>query len=670
MSLKKRILSLASAAALAATGLLAGMSASAIDDSTLLTNQGPFTGSGTYINTTFKSNYYEYDQFEITYKYNSLDADGTYADNEGVTQDVNYADTFDFVVFNTSWGGWEKTIVGQSSTPEIGTEYTATVNISDIEAKLSSGSPYGINLQTGAIGDTSVTVVSLKLKSSGTYTQQSFTANGTWVKSADDNSMTVTPASAAVVNANAYNIEFTAVNFSAWTNPTVKVTATYASAPSTYVQAEILVPTGALDDDGNEVYEAVDSNYIKPAAGEYTFATEIPTTVTKFLVCYDGATVTKVEVFDNTEGNVTTSVTGKTATEVASAMQPCWNLGNSLEAVDGDSTSATYGQVGEKFWGNPKTTKLLIQAVKNAGFNSIRIPVSYMNKINSNNTVDTAYLARIKQVVDYAYDMGMYVVIDMHNDGGYNIHNMWLDITKTGGEFTAIQTKFSAVWSNIATYFANYDQRLIFEGFNELMNGDYSSVPTQAQYDNINDLNTAFVSAVRNAGGNNTDRVLIVAGYNTNIAYTIAGFTKPADTGAANRLMLSVHYYDPDDFALKENGTSSWNADTEKAAIQTAINNIATFAAGKNMPVFIGEYGPIDKNNITARASYCYWLNYYAGYAGNVVTAYWDNGFTTTNGSGLFDRINNAVTTDGTTIISNIKNGFTVGKNAASGGDL
>lgn len=658
MSLKKRILSLASAAALAATGLLAGMSASAIDDSTLLTNQGPFTGSGTYINTTYKSNYYEYDQFELTYKYNSLDADGTYVDNDGVTQDVNYADTFDFVVFNTSWGGWDKTIVGQSSTPTIGTEYTATVNISDIEAALSSGSPYGINLQTGAIGDTSVTVVSLKLKSSGTYTQESFVANGTWVKSATDNSMTVTPASAAVVNANEYNIEFTAVNFSAWTNPTIKVTATYASAPSTYVQAEILVPTGELNSDGSEAYEAVDANYIQPAAGTYTFATEIPTTATKFLVCYDGATVTKVEVFDNTEGNVTTSVTGKTATEVASSMQPCWNLGNSLEAVDGDSSSSTYGQVGEKFWGNPKTTKLLIQAVKAAGFNSIRIPVSYMNKINSDNTVDDAYLARIKQVVDYAYDMGMYVVIDMHNDGGYGVHNMWLDITKTGSEFTAIQTKFAAVWGDIATYFANYDQRLIFEGFNELMNGSYSSAPTTEQYANVNALNTAFVSAVRAAGGSNTDRVLIVAGYNTNIDHTINGFTKPDDS-ATNRLMLSVHYYDPYNFALNENGTSSWNADTEKATIQTAIEDIAGFAADNNMPVFIGEYGPIDKNNTTARATYCYWLNYYAAGCTDtkVITAYWDNGFTTTNGSGLFDRTNNVVTTTGTTIINFIKAG-------------
>lgn len=123
--------------------------------------------------------------------------------------------------------------------------------------------------------------------------------------------------------------------------------------------------------------------------------------------------------------------------------------------------------------------------------------------------------------------------------------------------------------------------------------------------------------------------------------------------------MLSVHYYDPYNFALNENGTSSWDADTEKAAIQTAINNIATFAAGKDMPVFIGEYGPIDKNNTTARATYCYWLNYYAASCTNakVITAYWDNGFTTTNGSGLFDRNNNVVTATGTTIINFIKAG-------------
>ena len=101
--------------------------------------------------------------------------------------------------------------------------------------------------------------------------------------------------------------------------------------------------------------------------------------------------------------------------------------------------------------------------------------------------------------------MGMYVVIDMHNDGGTGVQGMWLDITKTGSEFEAIKTKYSTVWSDIADYFKDYDQRLIFEGFNELNNGSYTNAPTPEQLCNVNTLNNAFVSAVRNAGGKNTE---------------------------------------------------------------------------------------------------------------------------------------------------------------------
>lgn len=662
MKMTKKFISAASAAALAVTGF-AGTGASAADEMTVLSNSGPYTGSGTYISTHFKSDYYQYDKFEITYKFNSLDADGVYVDNNGETQSVDYADTFDFLVFNTGWGGWNNTPVGQSATPDINTEYTSTVDISVIEEALgTNGTPYGINLQTGAIGDTSVTVVSLKLKKSGTYVQQDFTAEGSWVKGSASNNMTVAPSGAAVVNANEYNIEFSAVDFSSWKNPTVKVTATYDTLTE-YKQAEILIPTGEKDSAGNDIYEAVDSNYIKPDAGTYTFATEIPATATKFLVCYDGATVTKVEVFNNTAGDTVKSVTNKTAAQVAEDMGVAWNLGNALESVDGDSSSATYGQVGEKFWGNPKTTKCLIQAVKAQGFNTVRVPVSYINMIESDNTVNDNYLKRVKQVVDYAYDMGMYVVIDMHSDGGNGIVSKWIDITKTGSEFTAINNKFAAVWYDIADYFKDYDQKLVFEGFNELMNGDYNAAPTADQLSNVNTLNQTFVSTVRSAGGNNAGRILIVAGYNTNIAYTISGFTKPEDS---DKLMLSVHYYDPYDFTLNESGTASWSNAVNGDQMSADIYSISEFAAGEkiNMPVFIGEYSPINKNNTAVRAEYCYWLNYYAAYYGNIVTAYWDNGFDETNGSGLFDRINNTAESEMSVIITNIINGRTNGMNA------
>ena len=247
----------------------------------------------------------------------------------------------------------------------------------------------------------------------------------------------------------------------------------------------------------------------------------------------------------------------------------------------------------------------------------------------------------------------------MHNDGGYGVTGKWLDITKTGADFEAVKTKFSGAWTSIATYFADYDQKLVFEGFNELL-VDYSTVPTSTHYANINALNTAFVSAVRAAGGSNADRVLIVAGYNTNIEYTIEGFIKPTDS-AANRLMLSVHYYDPYDFALNENGTGSWSNSANGTDMKNAIADICDFASENNMPIFIGEYGPIDKNNPAARGEYCYYINKYAkANTSNVkvVLAYWDNGVVGTNGSALFNRTTDTATAVGSALINYIQAGY------------
>ncbi len=676
MRLIKKILSTIAAGAMAISALTASVSVSAENaDLTVLTNSGPYSGSGTYINTTYKSDYYQYDSFEITYKYNSFDEDDTYIDNDGNTQSVNYADTFDFVVFNTSWGGWNKVIVGDANPDKqnLSKIYTTTVSIADIEKELRDGTPYGINLQTGAIGDTSVTVVSLKLKKSGIYVQQNFTAEGTWVRDSEKNTMTVTPASAAVANANPYNIEFSAIDLSAWKNPTVKVTATYATAPSEYVQAEILIPTGEKDSDGNDVYEAVDPNYIKPSAGTYTFATEIPSTVTKFLVCYMGSTVTKVEVFNNIDGNTDYPMEDLPASDIASDMGIAWNLGNSLESVDGDTSSSTYGTVNEKFWGNPKTTKCLIQAVKAQGFNTIRVPISYLDMIGSapNYTVNSDYLARIKEVVDYAYDMGMYVIINIHNDGGEGIPGKWIDIsTNDATARAAMVDKFGKVWSQIAAYFKDYDQKLLFESANELMiSGNYNISPDPA-YTNINALNQEFVTKVRAAGGSNADRVLIIPGYNTNIDLTdtstgSVGFVKPTDS-SDDRLMLSVHYYAPDGFTMGTDtqwpvgtGTETY---TSKEYMEAQINKAATAGTKYGMPVFLGEYGPENNNNTAARATYCYWLNYYAAQKG-IVTSYWDNGSMTEGGTALFNRNNytdeNVVTLDGKTIIRYIMAGYT-----------
>ena len=641
MKLTKKLISVAAAVSLAVTSLT-GLGASATD-TTLITNGGPYTGNATYIGTYFKSDYFGNSAFEISYKYTKLAENTTITEDDGTTRSIDYTDTFEFLVFDQDWGGWDKTKVGQAEA-ELNKVYTETVPISTIEAALTTGKAVqGINLQTGGINDAQVEITSLRYVE-GIVAGQEVTITGEWTKGIGG-TMTVNEDGGAYVSTDEHCIQVSQFSVNGFANPRVDVTVNYATAPNRHIQAELQKMSR----------DPIIAHYpYVSSSGVVTYTTEIPDDLTAFLACFDACRVTRIHIYDYTAGNVYKYVSNKTAAEVADDMGMAWNLGNSFDAVDG------HGNVSETIWGNPITTKELFIAVKNAGFNTIRIPVSYMNMINADNTVNEDYLKRLQVVINDAYNMGMYVVIDMHNDGGNGITNKWLDITKTGDEFYEIVTKYFDVWTSIATYFKDYDQKLVFEGFNELMNGDYNAAPTNLQYNNVNALNQAFVNAVRNTGGANQDRVLIVAGYNTNIDYTIAGFAKPIDL-SVNRLMLSVHYYDPYDFTLNENGTSLWRNETEGSYMKDIIDRICEFARLENMPVFIGGYGAIDKNNPTSRGQYCYYFNRYAKTNTsdvNVVLAYWDNGVVGTNGHALFDRKTNTITQTGNILIWYIKSGY------------
>ena len=671
----KKLLSCAAATALAATSLLGSttLSASAAD---LITNGGPYEGDAFYIATYLRDEYFQQSAFEITFKY---DAVGTPSAPQVGEEDLGYGDTFEFLVFDSSWGGWNRTTVGPNGydvtsgmieTPVAGEEYTITIPISIIESKLSTGeAPYGINLQTGAqLGTSVVSIVSLKYVSCGEYIQQPFTITGNWQKGVtESNKLTVDPATAATVYSNEYNIQVSAIDLSAWTNPTIDVTVTYdkesVDAEGNYAQAEILLPTGIYEDNVIEIYEPADPNYVDLDAGTYTFTTEIPNSTYKFEAAYDMCTVTEIKVYDNNEGIVSDTVTNKTVDEIAADMGPVWDLGNSLEASDGK------GNVNEKAWGNPKTTMKLLQAVKKAGFNGVRIPISYLNAIDGNNQVDDAYMARITQVVNYAYNLGMYVVINIHDDGDPATPGSWINISATGDAFEAVKNKFAAVWADIANNFKGYDQRLIFQAANELVNQylNWSVGPTQTEIENINALNAAFVNAVRNTAGgtNNAERALIIVCYRGESAFLNSNFVKPDD----DMLMISFDYWSPNSFTFCSNeggydSETTWSVEYDsattygsKAYMEAQFAAISEFAGNLGMPVFLGEYGAANKNNTAQRANYFYWLNYIAADYG-IVTAYWDNGVTGFGGTGLFDRVNNTITDTGSTLVEFIKAGY------------
>ncbi|MFC4105817.1 cellulase family glycosylhydrolase [Micromonospora zhanjiangensis] len=351
------------------------------------------------------------------------------------------------------------------------------------------------------------------------------------------------------------------------------------------------------------------------------------------------------------------------ASQLVADMGAGWNLGNSLEASNN-------GTPGETAWGNPVVTQAFIDRVKASGFKTIRIPISYLGYIGSgpNYTVNSSWLNRIQEVVNYAYNRGLYVLINMHGDGYKTVNGSWL-ICDSSNQ-TTIKDKYQKVWQQVATKFQSYSEHLIFESMNEEFDGQYGN-PTQPCYSNINAYNQAFVDTVRRTGGNNASRWLLVPGWNTNIDYTTGnyGFVLPTDQYRSSsipaneqRLMISVHYYDPWDFTGEENTTiTQWGPNATNSArkstwgqqdyMDAQLKKVNTSFVSRGYPVFVGEYGSIDKTSFDSTNN-----RYRADYARTLVatakkygaaTAYWDNGYNGQYGFGLFNRSAVTVTQQG-----------------------
>ncbi len=321
-----------------------------------------------------------------------------------------------------------------------------------------------------------------------------------------------------------------------------------------------------------------------------------------------------------------------------------WNLGNSLEAI----VSGTPGN--ETAWGNPAVTQDLINDVKAAGFDTIRIPVAW-SKFSDPATfeIDDEWMDRVEEVVNYALTADMYTIINIHWDGGWMNH-------PTYANQASINNRLSIMWGQIATRFQAYDHRLLFAGTNEVMfEGDFGT-PTEEYYTVQNSFNQTFVTAVRATGdgdtdvadGNaNTDRYLVVQGFNTNINHTVNFAVIPTDT-VNNRLLMEVHYYDPYNFTLNPaNVTTQWPSTTETWAneswVDSQFQKMRTNFVDLGIPVILGEYSAMRRQDIPDHeASRLCWNQYITNSAVNhgLVPIYWDAGFTGQHGSGLFNRNN------------------------------
>jgi endoglucanase len=349
--------------------------------------------------------------------------------------------------------------------------------------------------------------------------------------------------------------------------------------------------------------------------------------------------------------------------QLLSDMGTGWNLGNTLEA-------SVSGMPSETAWGNPTVTKDFISKVKAKGFKSIRIPVSYLKKIGSgpDYTIDSAWLNRIQQVVDYAISQDMYVMINMHGDGYKTVADSWFIVDAKDQD--TIKAKYKKVWQQVANKFKDYNEHLIFESMNEEFDGDWDD-PKPEDYATLNSYNQIFVDTVRQTGGNNSARWLLIPGWNTNIDYTVGnyGFVIPTDNfrsdtipASEKRIAISVHYYTPWDFCGSETGaTTQWGATAvdpdqtvswgQEDYMEDQFNGMYKKFASKGYPFIVGEYGSVDKTNtdpknntyrqIFAKAL-CSTVKKFGG-----VPVYWDNGYLGNFGFAIFDRNTGLATQQG-----------------------
>ncbi|MCD7826656.1 MAG: cellulase family glycosylhydrolase [Clostridiaceae bacterium] len=302
--------------------------------------------------------------------------------------------------------------------------------------------------------------------------------------------------------------------------------------------------------------------------------------------------------------------------EIVEEMGAGINLGNTFDGH-------TNMNPAELQWQSVKTTKKYIKTLHDAGYNTLRVPVTWGNMINDDYSVKETWMSRIQDVVDYAIEQDMYVIINVHHDGADAAY--WLNLIQDDeNELAKVYEKFAGLWKTIATRFRNYDEHLIFSDMNEIHEG-YDASEAETYIGNIMKANQLFVDTVRATGGNNDKRWLCVVPWNTNIGYALdstVGFEMPDDS--AGRVMLEVHDYDPSTVTLTDNTNGTFK-ESYFASYEKDFKNLQTYFVNEGYPVIIGEYGITDKDNESDRAYYVEGVNLLLKKYG-LVGCYWDDG--------------------------------------------
>ena len=323
-----------------------------------------------------------------------------------------------------------------------------------------------------------------------------------------------------------------------------------------------------------------------------------------------------------------------------------WNLGNTFDATGGSWIKDEMDI--ETAWHGDRTKEALIEALRQAGFDSIRIPVSWHDHVDGEFNISDRWLSRVQEVVDWAIERDMYVIVNIHHDCEKSYYYPSYECLENSQKYV------SAIWSQLSARFIDYNEHLIFENLNEprlkdtpyeWMSGSTAKEVTESM-ECINALNQTFVNTVRASGGKNAERYLMVSGYDAAVAGVITDrFVLPEDS-TENRLIISTHAYIPYDFALqspKESGSrSEWSIQSagDKSYIAGEFESLYKEFVLNGIPVVMGEFGSRTKgNNVQARVDHA---AYYvlSGASRGIPCLWWDNNAFKGNGElfGLIHR--------------------------------
>ncbi len=273
------------------------------------------------------------------------------------------------------------------------------------------------------------------------------------------------------------------------------------------------------------------------------------------------------------------------------------NLGNTFESMGQGNVVRNY----ETGWGSPVITQEMIQGYADCGFGVLRVPVAWSNMMSGDYDISPEYMARVTEVVGWALDSGMYVILNIHWDGG------WFSRFANEEDRDECFYKYERIWTQLCAQYKNYSDRLMFESLNEeggwedIWNRYSNEGDKELSYSVLNDINQRFVNIVRKSGGNNKKRHLLIAGYNTDIELTCDPLYKMPDD-PAGRCAVSVHYYTPPTFAIIDKDVdwgkaqSEWGSEADYAELNKYMDMMKTTYVDKGVPVIIGEFAAATRN--------------------------------------------------------------------------